>query len=246
MLEDLIELATEGGTVSSLTGSTNIPQPNAMFVHNPRAILVILKLLSECEEELQLRMFTRLLKIINFCIKDDMGQQKFLLRNKELLVTHDAVKYIYEIYHDILTDPYESELKKLIQQMVIELGTHRLSPPELHHILHIARDTSQRTRSLMQFLGEIFFILYSLFFLGFLAFFSFMVFVFLCLCVVWFWFGGFEIGCAGFVLCTLRRCGCTRVAPVSKKLIVVFGFKMGEMQHLFGGFAFSRSFCIHV
>ncbi|ETO15474.1 hypothetical protein RFI_21889 [Reticulomyxa filosa] len=64
----------------------------SQFLKNPEAILVILKILSFCPEQLQLVIFEKLLLLINLSVVDGNGEKRLLLRNKQLLA--DVILFI--------------------------------------------------------------------------------------------------------------------------------------------------------
>ncbi|ETO12966.1 hypothetical protein RFI_24408, partial [Reticulomyxa filosa] len=123
------------------------------IIKNPEAILVILKLASLCSEQAQLQVFEKLLSLINLYIIDDNGEKRLLLRNKQLLTDQGTIQHVFDLYAQVFESPSKSSLRRVLNQFIVELGTHRLSPSELNTLLTWARENNSRYYSIMQFLS---------------------------------------------------------------------------------------------
>ncbi|ETO11177.1 vacuolar sorting protein 9 domain-containing protein [Reticulomyxa filosa] len=143
---------------------------DSLFIKNPEALLVILKILSLCPEQFQLHIFEKLLSLINLSVTEINGEKCLLLRNKQLLTEvcfalRVVVCFVCLFIIIVLTlhilkhnskgqfNMYMIYIPKALNQFIVELGTHRLSPAELNTMFTWAREHNERYRHVLQFLS---------------------------------------------------------------------------------------------
>ncbi|ETO23145.1 WD repeat and FYVE domain containing 3, partial [Reticulomyxa filosa] len=64
-----------------------------------------------------------------------------------------TVQHVFDLYAKVLNSPTKSPLQKMLNQFIVELGTHRLSPAELNTMFAWAREHNERYHRIMQFLS---------------------------------------------------------------------------------------------
>ncbi|ETO24352.1 hypothetical protein RFI_12804 [Reticulomyxa filosa] len=76
------------------------------FLKNPEAILVILKILSLCPEQLQLHIFEKLLSLINLYVIDSNGYKW-------------TIQQVYDLYSEILESSANTPLRRVLNQFIV-------------------------------------------------------------------------------------------------------------------------------